>query len=78
MKILLNENFPFKLKEDFLGFEVYTVTELNGKGFKNGKLLNLMEEENFNFLITIDKKLIYQQNLNKFKIRIILFVVKDA
>lgn len=47
MKILPDENFPFKLKSDFVGFEVSTVTELKWNGFKNGKLLKLMEENNF-------------------------------
>lgn len=78
MKILLDENFPVKLKEDFLEYEVHTVTEMKWNSLKNGNLLKLMEENSFEFLITLDKKLKYQQNLDKFSIRIILFDVKDA
>ena len=47
-------------------------------GLENGKLLRLMEENNFDFLITLDKKLKYQQNLEKFNISVILFDVNDA
>jgi hypothetical protein len=78
MKILLDENFPVKLNSDFVGFEVYTVSELKWNGLKNGKLLRLMEDNNFDFLITLDKKLKFQQNLEKFNISVILFDVKDA
>lgn len=78
MKILLDENFPVKLKSEFAGFDVYTVTELKWNGFKNGKLLRLMEENSFDFLITLDKKLKFQQNLDKLNVSVILFDVKDA
>ena len=78
MKILLDENVPVKLKEDFSEFEVYTVSELKWNGFKNGMLISLMEENSFDFLITLDKRIRYQQNPEKFSIKIILFDVNDA
>lgn len=78
MKILLDENVPVNLKKDFSEFEVSTVTENKWNGIKNGELLKLMEQNDFNFLITLDKKLRYQQNLDKFKIKVILFDVRDS
>lgn len=75
MKILLDENLPKKLKID-LGesFEVKTVRDLGWQGKKNGELIQLIEINEFNILITLDKNLRYQQNLNKFNFSIFLLV----
>jgi hypothetical protein len=70
MKILLDECVTKKLKAHLKEFEVFTVTELGWGGVKNGKLLTLCVENDFDVLLTIDKNLIYQQNLSKYKIRI--------
>jgi hypothetical protein len=70
MKILLDECVTKKLKFYLKEFEVYTVTELGWGGVKNGKLLTLCVEKGFEILLTIDKNLVYQQNLNKYKVSI--------
>ncbi|HAL81860.1 MAG TPA: hypothetical protein DCO83_06175 [Mucilaginibacter sp.] len=70
MKILLDECVTKKLKAWLSEFEVYTVIELGWGGIKNGKLLTLCAENDFDVLLTIDKNLVYQQNLSKYKIRI--------
>ena len=70
MKILLDECVTKKIKAHLKEFEVFTVTELGWGGVKNGKLLTLCEENSFEILLTIDKNLVYQQNLNKYKISI--------
>ncbi|HEY8782752.1 MAG TPA: DUF5615 family PIN-like protein [Mucilaginibacter sp.] len=73
MKILLDECVTKKLKAHLKEFEVFTVTELGWGGVKNGKLLTLCVENDFDVLLTIDKNLIYQQNLGKYKISIAVF-----
>jgi len=78
MKILLDENIPVILKQSFKGFEISTVTERNWNGITNSDLLKLMSENSFDVLITLDKGLIYQQNLDNFHISIILLKVQDA
>jgi len=70
MKILLDECVTKKLKPYLKEFEVFTVIELGWGGVKNGKLLTLCVENDFDVLLTIDKNLIYQQNLGKYKISI--------
>ncbi len=65
MKVLLNENLPEELKTDLHHHEVYTTREKNWKGKKNGELLTLLVQENFDVLLTSDKNLQYQQNLHK-------------
>lgn len=75
MKILLDENLPRKLKLDFgPDFDVKTVREMNWHGKKNGELLGLIAINGFDFFITIDKNLKYQQNLGKFNINIFLLL----
>ncbi len=60
MKLLLDENLPKRLKEDFSDYEVFTVRELGWNGIKNGELLRLMIENGFNALLTFDKNLQHQ------------------
>ena len=73
MKILLDENLPAKIKHDFNSeHEVYTVYEMGWNSKKNGELLGLMIMHGFDDLVTIDKNLQYQQNIDKFKIKIII------
>ena len=42
MKLLLDENLPKKLKQDFSEFEINTVAEMGWAGKTNGELLKLM------------------------------------
>ena len=41
-------------------------------GIKNGKLMTLCEEHEFDILLTIDKNLQYQQNLDKYLVIIVV------
>jgi predicted nuclease of predicted toxin-antitoxin system len=63
MKILLDECVTKRLKKYLEEFEVSTVRELALSGIKNGKLMNYCVENKFDILLTIDKNLMYQQNL---------------
>ena len=51
MKLLLDENLPKRLKEDFANHEVYSVTDKGWNGLKNGELLELMISEKFVILM---------------------------
>lgn len=78
MKILLDESLPRKLRNDFGGeHEVLTVRDMGWLGKKNGELLRLMTENNFNLFITVDRNLPYQQNLQRLTITIIVLRAKD-
>ncbi len=77
MKLLLDENLPKRLKLDLTGFEVYTVAENGWAGKKNGELMKLMFDNNFDVLLTFDKNLQYQQNLNKYPIAVLVLSAKD-
>lgn len=75
MKILLDECVPQKFKKDLEEFDVSTVAELHWKGIKNGQLLQLMVDNHFDILLTIDKNLKYEQDIGKFPITIIILRV---
>lgn len=71
MKILLDESLPLKLKYDF--DDTHTVVTFRDKGWlgkKNGELLKLMTDDNFDFFVTVDRNLPYQQNLNNLGVTI--------
>ena len=71
MKILLDESLPRKLKNDFPpDHEIFSVRDMNWLGKKNGELLQLIIEYNFEIFITVDRNLPYQQNLQKLPLTI--------
>jgi hypothetical protein len=73
MKILLDECVSKRLKKYLTEHTVFTVTGLGWSGVKNGKLMSLCAEANFDILITIDKNIILQQNYSQHKTIIIVF-----
>ena len=70
MLLLLDENLPKKLKNDFPEHSVFTIKERGWNGLKNGLLLQKLIENNFNALITYDKNLQHQQNFKKYPITV--------
>ena len=68
MKILLDECVTKRLKPYLTAFEVFTVSEMKWNGIKNGKLMTLCVDNKFDLLLTIDKNLMFQQNLEKYKL----------
>jgi predicted nuclease of predicted toxin-antitoxin system len=72
MKILLDECVTKRLKAHLEEFEVFTVRELGLSGIKNGKLMAYCTENNFDILLTIDKNLMFQQNLDKYSVIIVV------
>jgi hypothetical protein len=72
MKVLLDECITKKLKLQLADFDVYTVSELGWSGVKNGHLMSLCVDNHFDILLTIDKNMIYQQNLDKYPVAIVV------
>ncbi len=67
MKILLDENIDVRFKKLFANseHEVFTVKDMRWNGIKNGVLLHLLKENNFDCWIAVDKNIPYQQNISK-------------
>ena len=77
MKVLLDECVTRKLKSRLPNHEVYTVTDMQWNGLKNGILMSAAIGEGFDILLTIDKNLEYQQNLKKNSIIVAVFDVRQ-
>jgi hypothetical protein len=77
MRVLLDECVTRYLKRDFAGHEVLTVEEAGFKGLKNGRLLQAASGE-YDVLVTVDRNLQYQQNLNTFALAIIVLKARRS
>ena len=62
MRVVLDECLPKRLKRLLVGHDVQTVPEAGWAGRKNGELIRLAAGK-FDAFITIDKNLVYQENL---------------
>jgi predicted nuclease of predicted toxin-antitoxin system len=77
-KLLLDENLPRQLKKHFsAGFEVIAVPDLGWQSKKNGELLAAMNKAGIEYLLTSDKSLRFKQNLEKFKVRVVILLAYD-
>ena len=72
MKILFDEGVPRQLRRLLARDDITLVEEKGWKGVKNGRLLQLAEEDRFDALVTADQNLKYQQNLKGRKIAIVV------
>ncbi len=72
MKILLDECVTKKLKPHLPHHNIYTVSEMKWNGLKNGALMTKCTEHGFDILLTIDKNLLHQQNMNKYALTIVV------
>lgn len=78
MKILLDESLPRKLRFEFgPEHEVWTVRDKGWLSKKNGELLKLMTDDNFEIFVTVDRNLRYQQNLESLSVTIVVLIAKD-
>lgn len=76
MRLLLDENLPKRLKQDFPEHEIYTVFDKQWNGIKNGELLKLLVGNSFDALFTYDKNLQHQQNFSKYTIAVFVLSAK--
>jgi hypothetical protein len=74
LKVLLDECTPRVVKTRLPGHDVATVQELGWAGVKNGRLLDLAEENSFECLVTTDQRLRFQQDLSRRKLGVIVLL----
>ena len=77
-KVLLDENLPLKLKfrlKDVCA--IYTVNDKGWNALENGDLINAKQDDGFDYLITSDRNLQYQQNLAKYSMSFIVLNVPN-
>jgi predicted nuclease of predicted toxin-antitoxin system len=75
VRLLLDESIPWRLAKHLRGVEVDTVYGRGWSGLKNGELLRSAEPE-YDVFVTVDQNLQYQQNLQGFKIGVVVLVAR--
>ena len=76
MKLLLDEQMPRKIATYFdTGAAVDHVQLVGWAGIKNGELLKLANAEGYDALISADKNMSYQQNVNMLPISVVVLHV---
>ena len=78
MKLLLDECVPKRLRNDFADHEVRTVDEVGLKGLKNGELLRAAESQQFDVLVTVDRRIPFQQKVSQLDLALIILVAKPC
>ena len=78
MKILLDECITKLLKAHLANHTVYTVANMKWLGMKNGNLLRSAVNEGFDVLLTIDKNLQFQNNMNNYNIALVILDTKSS
>lgn len=75
MKLLLDECTPKRLRRHFTGHQAFTVEDVGLKGLKNGALLRAAAGQ-FDVLITVDRKMPFQQNLADSQLALLILIAK--
>ncbi len=57
MRLLLDECVPRPLKRELAGHQVSTVVEMEWSSKRNGELLDLLQVERFDAILTVDQNL---------------------
>lgn len=78
MNILLDECLPRKLKLLLREHACRTVQEAGYAGKTNGELLEIAETAGFDTFLTLDRGIVYQQNLADRKISLIVLRAKSS
>jgi hypothetical protein len=77
-KVLLDENLPRPLAKLFTEpLVVYSVYDFGWAEKKNGELIKAMLDEKIELLLTANRNLRYQQNLNKYPIKLAILHLYD-
>jgi|SRR5215471_10840653 len=76
MRLLLDECVPRPLKNYLAPHDVHHVVDIGWSSKRNGELLDLMAKERFEALLTVDRSIEYQQNLQSVSIGVVIVAVR--
>ena len=74
MRILFDKGTPRQLGRRLFGHEVATASERGWDTLSNGVLLDRAEEAGFEFLITTDQGIRYQQNMSNRQVAVVVLM----
>lgn len=72
MRLLLDENLPHQMRLELPGHDVSTAAYMGWSGVENGELLRLAAAAGFDALVTNDRGLEYQQNLDALSLAVVV------
>lgn len=72
MRVLFDNNVPAPLRRHLVGHEVSTAGQMGWARLENGELLREGEGAGFEVMVTGDKNLAYQQNLEDRKLALVV------
>ena len=75
MRLLLDESVPRRLGTFFpAAYEVHTVPRMGWAGIGNGALLRLAADRGFDALVTVDRGIAHEQNLNDLPVPVVIML----
>ena len=77
IRVLFDENMPAKLRRDLAEFDIRTAQEEGWSALQNGALLRAAQER-FAVLLTVDRRLEYQQNLDALRIAVVVVTAEST
>jgi hypothetical protein len=75
VKVFLDECVDWRLARDIVGHDVKTARQMGWTTVKNGELLTLASQH-FDVFVTVDRNLLFQQNLDSFSIAVVVLQAK--
>ena len=76
MRLLLDECVPRPFKRDLVAHDVHHVVDMGWSSKRNGELLLLMAAARFEALLTVDRNIEYQQNIESSGIGVVIVSVR--
>lgn len=78
MKILLDNCVAYRVKGILAGHEVLHAKDMGWEKLNNGRLLASAAQSGFAVMITVDKRIKYEQNLNRMLVSVIEIDIPDS
>jgi hypothetical protein len=72
VRILLDKNVPYPLKQHLEGHSIATVAEEGWDTLVDGELLTAAERAGYEVLVTCDQNLIHQQDLARYRMAVVV------
>jgi hypothetical protein len=76
VRLLLDECVPRPIKRELVGHDVHHVVDMGWSSRRNGDLLQLMLDERFEALLTVDQNLEFQQNLRASGVGVVVVIAR--
>ena len=78
MKVLLDEMLPIGVREFLPSHEVYSAAYAGLAGISNGEMIRRAIDAGFDVIVTLDRGIPHQQNLERSGIGFVLVLHNDA